>query len=843
MSDAPPYDVFISYCSRDGDWVREVLLTRIESAGLRAFVDFRDFRRGAPSISEMERGVTTSRKTLLVLTPAYIESEWCEIESIMLQTLSPANRDLRLIPLLKARCEKPLRLGALTHIDFTDVTNKDLAWSQLLASLKEQLEVPRSRPVPPEIQASLDKAKELMDADKHAEAIPILEDALALAVRDDHAGAQVRTRTRLAHAIYDLKEDIKAAENHYREALAIVPAGDLELKHTVLQGLGHMLLLSGRLSEAKGAMASALDAAEATAASADIAASLVALALLDRALGLADDASGKLSRAREQLMKAAISLTGDKHRKNAGALAACYLNQAILARDAGRIEEALTLCKQAESQHELSGDRLDAGRALLLYGELRCLEADWQDGFDCFRRAMGLFLELKNSLWMARATERISRLHASHDHWDEAVEAMLAAASGAAEAGHFGEQVHFLCLAAKLLRNWKTKNGRESALRQMYAHAKGLPEAERQEVYSAWSAQADEVHQAIDAAVRADTEALALLKAAEEIAIREQLNGHLANCLLDRAHHVVAPEEDEPRKVLLQEAMTLLKTELAAAEAPKRRGQLICQISGISFELGNNLDAMSWLQKAAQTFESTGDVGSLSEVTASIAELYRRDGRLDDEIGAYDRALSLVRGRSFPQIAAGARIGLADALRYRGEYARAEALLAEAERLCDRHKFKALITAIAHTRGKIERELQAGQAPSQTLPQLLASLDHLIQYNQKTAVPYLAFWYFAWKSELLALVQSGMSLSFMVVTDDVSRFLLFAANYKGLADLFLMATSAEPNIQVESSVLAIPPNWLFPLDFPLMFMKRKTGETIDVKREFFEIMNADAAVN
>lgn len=128
-------DVFISYSSRDKEWVRGELLSRIEQAGLKAFIDFRDFTRGAPSISECERGVAECRKTLLVLTPDYIASEWCEIEGIMAQTRNPSNRDLRLIPLLKAECEKPPRIGALTHVDFTDGADETLAWRQLLTAL------------------------------------------------------------------------------------------------------------------------------------------------------------------------------------------------------------------------------------------------------------------------------------------------------------------------------------------------------------------------------------------------------------------------------------------------------------------------------------------------------------------------------------------------------------------------------------------------------------------------------------------------------------------------------------------------------------------------------------
>lgn len=129
------YDVFISYSSNDKAWVRGEVLERIEQAGLHAFIDFRDFTRGAPGIKECERGVLICRKTLLVLTTDYLESEWCEFENVMAQTLSPANRDLRVIPLLKTPCKKPLRIGALTQIDFTDGADLELAWRQLLTAL------------------------------------------------------------------------------------------------------------------------------------------------------------------------------------------------------------------------------------------------------------------------------------------------------------------------------------------------------------------------------------------------------------------------------------------------------------------------------------------------------------------------------------------------------------------------------------------------------------------------------------------------------------------------------------------------------------------------------------
>jgi TIR domain len=43
------YDVFISYSPADQVWVRGELLPRLEAAGLRVLVDYRDFAIGAPT--------------------------------------------------------------------------------------------------------------------------------------------------------------------------------------------------------------------------------------------------------------------------------------------------------------------------------------------------------------------------------------------------------------------------------------------------------------------------------------------------------------------------------------------------------------------------------------------------------------------------------------------------------------------------------------------------------------------------------------------------------------------------------------------------------------------------
>jgi hypothetical protein len=129
------YDAFISYSHKDSDWVKSKLQPRLEQAGLRICIDYRDFEIGAPSLDNMENAVDLSRKTLLILTPNWIESEWTGFESLMLQTQDPTNLNHRLIPLMVKRCTLPKRLKIFTYLDLTKVSEFDSQMQQLLSAI------------------------------------------------------------------------------------------------------------------------------------------------------------------------------------------------------------------------------------------------------------------------------------------------------------------------------------------------------------------------------------------------------------------------------------------------------------------------------------------------------------------------------------------------------------------------------------------------------------------------------------------------------------------------------------------------------------------------------------
>ena len=129
------FDVFVSYAHADSAWVRDELLPRLEGTGLKVCIDQRDFRPGVPSVIELERGMRDSRWTVPVLTPAYLDSTWSEFEALMLATFDPADRQLRLIPLLKERCNLPLEINYLTYINFAVPNDPAWSWTQLLTAL------------------------------------------------------------------------------------------------------------------------------------------------------------------------------------------------------------------------------------------------------------------------------------------------------------------------------------------------------------------------------------------------------------------------------------------------------------------------------------------------------------------------------------------------------------------------------------------------------------------------------------------------------------------------------------------------------------------------------------
>jgi protein toll len=77
------FDAFISYAQQDSDFVTDVLLPGLEDNAdirFRCIVHIRDFVPGREITEQIMDAVNNSRRTVIVLSKHFVESEWAKLE-------------------------------------------------------------------------------------------------------------------------------------------------------------------------------------------------------------------------------------------------------------------------------------------------------------------------------------------------------------------------------------------------------------------------------------------------------------------------------------------------------------------------------------------------------------------------------------------------------------------------------------------------------------------------------------------------------------------------------------------------------------------------------------------
>ncbi|XP_072018457.1 toll-like receptor 2 type-2 [Amphiura filiformis] len=78
----PRYDAYVPYHIEDEDWVDAELLANIEEGEepFRLCLKTRDIRAGRPIFNEISLHIQRSRKILVILSPRFVEDNWCHFE-------------------------------------------------------------------------------------------------------------------------------------------------------------------------------------------------------------------------------------------------------------------------------------------------------------------------------------------------------------------------------------------------------------------------------------------------------------------------------------------------------------------------------------------------------------------------------------------------------------------------------------------------------------------------------------------------------------------------------------------------------------------------------------------
>jgi hypothetical protein len=128
------FDAFVSYCDADEEWALSELIAPLRGAKVRV-IHKGDFEPGIPKIEAHSDAVDRSKKVILVMSPAWRESEWEQFDSLITQTPNPNGLVRRLIPVIAQACPLPSRIAALVPADFTDPMARREVFNRLLLTL------------------------------------------------------------------------------------------------------------------------------------------------------------------------------------------------------------------------------------------------------------------------------------------------------------------------------------------------------------------------------------------------------------------------------------------------------------------------------------------------------------------------------------------------------------------------------------------------------------------------------------------------------------------------------------------------------------------------------------
>ena len=135
------YDAFVSHYHEDWDWVLATLMPKLEDeCGFRLCVHDRDFDLGLQIKDNITHAIQSSRRTIVVLTPEYAKSFWCNQEFLEAKQKAFNERaNFIIVVLLRPVEHKDLDMTLKLYMDTNTYTNvnDEWFWKKLLYAMPD----------------------------------------------------------------------------------------------------------------------------------------------------------------------------------------------------------------------------------------------------------------------------------------------------------------------------------------------------------------------------------------------------------------------------------------------------------------------------------------------------------------------------------------------------------------------------------------------------------------------------------------------------------------------------------------------------------------------------------
>ena len=140
-------DFFVSYTGADDSWAQWIGFV-LEDAAYSVIIQAWDFRPGSNFVFEMQTAAATADRTIMVLSPDYLKSQFSSSEWSAAFAQDPQGLSRKLLPVKVRECQPPGLLAPLVHIDLVGL-DEETAQQRLLTGVGPGRAKPSQRPVFP----------------------------------------------------------------------------------------------------------------------------------------------------------------------------------------------------------------------------------------------------------------------------------------------------------------------------------------------------------------------------------------------------------------------------------------------------------------------------------------------------------------------------------------------------------------------------------------------------------------------------------------------------------------------------------------------------------------------
>eukprot|EP00731_Ephydatia_muelleri_P032867 Em0024g411a len=113
-------DIFLSFAQEDREFAEEVKARLQTKKKRKVFIPSEDVMPGEVFSEQVADMIKQGcRKTVIILSPAYLRSPWCSFESHLALHHSPDSKEHILIPVLYQKCTIPSFLSHICYADYT----------------------------------------------------------------------------------------------------------------------------------------------------------------------------------------------------------------------------------------------------------------------------------------------------------------------------------------------------------------------------------------------------------------------------------------------------------------------------------------------------------------------------------------------------------------------------------------------------------------------------------------------------------------------------------------------------------------------------------------------------